>query len=398
MLQAPLPSCGYRTTNFWRIVEPEPLHEETFDKNEITQLNDAFQTPLHIAVSKGRLEPVERILDSMHFDSKTFAQKDTNNRTVLHYAAALPTLTIFKTLIEHPFATGDVVGIQDSNNQTAMDIVADRSDIETLDELGFSKDVWLKRDSFGQTILHRNMLHASANQIIKILHHPNMTASIFDAINHEGQSALHLASLIRSSEKVEAFLTHPFITPALVCLKDKHGMTAKKIFEGCKNLKSDHINDMKVLNLFEKFTDRQKQIIKRFLPPLETESGLHYKGLSQCFDSSAYPYMSFAPVLNKAKRPNQVKIFAKSLAYNLHKLKTVLGTQIVHQEKHFRVEVRNLKNHYKLMLVNQENWFGTEETCIFEFKHLAEPKLLDFTEFLQGSPVVIIGSTLQRSS
>ncbi len=387
MLQAPLPSCGHRITNFWRIVEPEPLKEEIFDRDQVTKVNNVSQTPLHIVVAKGRLEPVERILDSMYFNAKTFAEKDLQNRTVLHYAASLPDLTIFQTLIEHPFATADVLEIQDENGQTALDIIADRCEIEMLDRLGFAKDVWSKRDPFGQTILHRNMLYASATQIRKILHHPNMTATIFDAVNHEGQSAFHLAALSRSPDKLEAVLTHPFITPALVCLKDKHALTAKQIFLSWpQKCCPDPLQQMRIISVFEQFIEKRKIFVQRFLPPLKTESGLHYKALAGCFYPNDYPYLSFASILNKSKRIEQIRILGKNLASNLHKFRSTLDRATVHQEKNFRVEVRFVQNLYRVILINQENWFGAEETEIFHFEHFTDQKLQDFIGLLWGSP------------
>eukprot|EP00933_Yihiella_yeosuensis_P002307 TRINITY_DN1038_c0_g1_i1.p1 TRINITY_DN1038_c0_g1~~TRINITY_DN1038_c0_g1_i1.p1 ORF type:complete len:685 (-),score=89.39 TRINITY_DN1038_c0_g1_i1:256-2310(-) len=172
-------------------------------------------TPLYAATATGQLKVVKFLLDRF---PELIKNKATHNQTALHAAAATGQLRVVEYLV-HKFP--GLIKNKTSHGQTALHAAATTGQLRVVEYLVHRYPELIKNKTrHGQTALHAA---AATDQLEVVKYLVQEFPDLIKKKTRHGHTALHIAARWGSLGVVK-YLGHAF--PDLVRLKDEHGRTA----------------------------------------------------------------------------------------------------------------------------------------------------------------------------
>ena len=177
----------------------------------LTMRDTEGQTPLHRAGFSGSIELTEFLISK----GCDVLDKDSNCKTVLHFACGKGRLELVKHLFEkYP----DLLQVRDTKGLTSLHSAVISGSIEVVDFLFGTTYTILNRTDKGDTILH---FACKESNLTIIKHLSEKCPALLTAVDNKGRTPLHKACAYNSVQTVEYLLSRG----AELSLKDFRGRT-----------------------------------------------------------------------------------------------------------------------------------------------------------------------------
>ncbi|KUI70689.1 Serine/threonine-protein phosphatase 6 regulatory ankyrin repeat subunit B [Cytospora mali] len=208
------------TASLLRDADPAPegdleSHMADFKRSQPNIQYNLGRTVLHMAVILGRLDIVQRLLESQDITEIP----DQINRTPLHYAVQQTNIDIAQALL---MSMADV-NVVDAWGKTPLHFAAKADNIDGVRMLLDAKADFIPSHK-GRTPLHIAALNSSS-ETVKVLLAAKVENSLLPKQDYLGKTAIHLAAERGNGDVMEELLKKTQDT-AVIDIRDKKGQTA----------------------------------------------------------------------------------------------------------------------------------------------------------------------------